>query len=121
MENEKENIVENGYRLFGCGDLNNYGDYKLAVADSIEKAYEILSKKCYDEWKKEIVHAKENYIEFIKDGKTLNDNAPFVFETKKQGLFDMNDEELYHYYTINEFTIDKVKDLKTNYWYGEWA
>ena len=45
IENEKENIVENGYRLFGCGDLAPYGDYHLAVADSIENAYEILSKK----------------------------------------------------------------------------
>lgn len=94
---ENENIVENGYRLFGCGDLKSYGDYHLAVADSIEKAYEILSKNGYNEWKEDIDNRIEN------------------------SHFDMNDEELFHYYTTNVFPIDKVTDLKTNVWYGEWA
>lgn len=120
MENKKENIVENGYRLFGCGDLHPYGDYHLAVADSIEKAHEILSKECYDEWKAYIYRDKE-YAQFDKDGKPLNESARCILEPKKQGFFDMSDEEQFHYYTANVFPIDEVTDLKTNIWYGEWA
>lgn len=120
MENEKENIVENGYRLFGCGDLNPYGDYHLAVADSIENAYKILSKNGYNEWKKDIDICIEN-SHFDEDGKPLNGSACYKLAYEKEGLFDMNDEELFHYYTTNVFPIDKVTDLKTNIWYGEWA
>ena len=120
METDKENIVENGYRLFGCGDLAPYGDYHLAVADSIEKAYEILSKKKYNEWKKDIDICKEN-SHFDKDGKPLNGSACYTLAYEKEGLFDMNNEELFHYYTTNVFPINKVIDLKTNLWHGEWA
>ena len=112
-ETNEENIVENGYRLFGCGDIDPYGGYKLAVTDSIEKAHEILSKHDYNEWKTDINRDKE-YSQFDEDGKPLNYSARLTLENEKQGLFDMNDEELYHYYTANVFTIDMVTDLKTN-------
>jgi hypothetical protein len=117
---EKENNVENGYRLFGCGDLNSYGDYHLTVADSIEKAYEILSKASYNEWKSDIYFHKGN-SHYDKDGKPLNGCACYELNYKEQGLYDMSDEELFHYYTANVFPIDKITDLKTNIWHGEWA
>lgn len=120
MENEKENIVENGYRLFGCGDLNPYGDYHLAVADSIENAYKILSKYKYNEWKTEIYRFKE-YGQFDKDGKPSDGYACYALNYEELGLYDMSDEELFHYYTANLFSINEITDLKTNIWYGEWA
>ena len=120
MENEKENIVENGYRLFGCGDLTSYGDYRLVVTDSIEKAYEILSKNTYNEWKKDMHFDKEESL-FDKDGKALNGCACYALNYQEQGLYDMSDEELFHYYTANVFPIDEVTDLKTNIWHGEWV
>lgn len=120
MENEKENIVENGYRLFGCGDLKPYGDYHLAVADSIEKAYEILSKKKYNEWKTDIYNYKKA-SHFDKDRKPLNGAAFCTLANEEYGFFDMSDEELFHYYTANVFPINEITDLKTNVWSGEWA
>ena len=124
MEIEKENIVENGYRLFGCGecgdiDLDQCCEYHLAVADSIEKAHEILSKKCYNKWKSDVYYDKK-YAQFDKDGKPLNCSARWILEYKEQGFFDMSDEEQFHYYTANVFPIDNVTDLKTNIWCGEW-
>ena len=116
-EYRKQNMVESGYRLWGHGELEDYGEYSLAVADSKEMAYKILSENGFNSWKKKIYWNKEN-SHFDKDGNPLNGCADKTLEYEAKGFFTMTDEELFNYYK-NLFTIDEVVDLQTNLWVDE--
>jgi hypothetical protein len=113
-------MIKEGYRLFGCGDLNDYGEYTLVVADSKEMAYELLSKFLFEKWKKHIYEYKEN-SHFDSNGKPLNGCAYETIENTEKGFFQMNDEQLFAHYKNELFKIEEVVDLKTNVWDDEHA
>jgi len=78
-------MIENGFRLFGCGDLNDYGSYTLVVANSKEMAYEILSEYLFKIWKNDIYYGKECGC-FDDDGNPLNGYAQKTLENEANGL-----------------------------------
>lgn len=115
-----ENVVEDDYRLFGCGALTEYGSYKLAVADSIGMAYEILSKLTFNDWKKDVdIHKR--YAKFDEDGNPLNLATKEIMGLIAEGFFEMTYEEQLDYFKSKHFKIDQVVDLKTNVWDDEHA
>ena len=115
-----DNVTENGYRLFGCGCLNDYGTYQLVVANSKEMAYEILGENGFRKWKKLIYEYKE-CSHFDENGNALNGCAENVLKNEEKGLYDMDDKTLFDYYKNFIFTKDKVIDLKTIIWDDEHA
>ena len=113
-------MSKDDFRLFGCGALEGYGEYTLAVAKSKEEAYDILSENGYNIWKEHIYDYKEN-SRFGSNGEPLNGCARETLENEANGLFDMDDKSLFDYFKINLFRIDDVVDLQTNVWNGEYA
>lgn len=118
-------------KLFGYGNLQNYGQYYIVMAKSIDEATKILQEKIYKAFKQMIFDYKDK-AHFDKNGNALNGCADIFLYCDKKGYYDMNDDELFNAFCENEFGKDlfcleldkkvyKVIALNTNIWRGEWA
>lgn len=111
-------LQEDGYRLFGFGDLHDYGDYTLVVAETKEEAREMLLRNNFIFWLEDVIDY-ENEVNMVG-----NNVSSYVLEQysnfNKDGVYEMTDEQLFDYYK-EHYSIedDKIVDLKTRVWNGE--
>ena len=96
--------------LYAHGEFNEYGDYLIICAESMEEAKDNLysEKDVYESLLKQKDNGKFN-------GYKGWDKQYLHFE--KMGYYKMDDAELFEAYCKNEFK--PVTDLKTNVWHGE--
>ena len=118
-------------RLFGYGDLHDYGDYIIVAAENIEEATEIIKKEQFKVFLERLEDDRKSVI-FNEDGTPANGCAMAYLYSKDKGYYDMSQKELYEAFCQNEFgkyligfdqrkKVYKVEDLGTNIWHGEFA
>ena len=111
-------LQEDGYRLFGLGDLHDYGSYTLVVAKTKEEAKEMFLRNNFMFWLEDVINYENNV-------KIRGNNAsPYVLEeyTKynKDGVYEMTDEQLFEYYREHyPIEDDEIIDLKRRIWNGD--
>lgn len=108
--------------LYAHGEFNDYGDYLIICAESMEEANKIAQNETFPEFKKDLYSEKDVYESLLKQ----MDNGEFngykgwdkqYLRFEKMGYYKMDDAELFEAYCKNEFK--PVTDLKTNVWHGE--
>jgi len=109
---------EDGCRLFGIGNLYNYGGYTLVVASSKDEARDMFLQNMFKSWLQDIVTC-ENDAHFNEDGEPLNGMAHIYLEYKNNGIYELTDDELFNYYKEHyPITDNNIFDLQTRVWDG---
>lgn len=111
-------LQEDGYRLFGLGDLHDYGGYTLVVAKTKEEAKGMFLQNNFMFWLEGVIDY-ENSVKI--NGNNVSSYVSEKYsEYNKDGVYEMTDEQLFEYYR-ERYPIedDEIIDLKRRVWNGE--
>jgi hypothetical protein len=111
-------LQEDGYHLFGLGDLHDYGDYTLVVAKTKEEAKGMFLQNNFMFWLEGVIDY-ENSVKI--NGNNVSSYVSEKYsEYNKDGVYEMTDEQLFEYYKEHcPIKDDEIVDLKTRVWNGD--